>query len=48
VDAALCLKTYIVPLADNKSNVTRELVRAFMKKLASMNMASHPQLVLST
>jgi hypothetical protein len=37
VDEALRLKTYIiVPIADNKSKVTWELVRAFMKKLASM------------
>jgi hypothetical protein len=46
-DEALRLKTYIVCLADNKSKVTSELVRAFMKKLASMNKASHPPLALS-
>jgi hypothetical protein len=44
VDEELRLKTYILLLADNKSN----LVRAFMKKLASMNNASHPPLVFST
>jgi hypothetical protein len=43
VDEALRLKTYILLLADNKS----KLVRAFMKKLASMNKASHPPLTLS-
>jgi DNA-binding transcriptional LysR family regulator len=46
-DETLRLKTYIVSLADNKSKVSSELVRAFMKKLASMNKASHPSLALS-
>lgn len=39
-DEALRLKP-TSSLADNKSKVTRELVRAFVKKLVSMNKASY-------
>lgn len=36
------LKTYIAPFGNNGSKVASELVRAFMKQLASMNKAAHP------
>jgi DNA-binding transcriptional LysR family regulator len=46
-EQGLRLKTHLVSLADNKSKVTSELVRAFMKKLAHMDKASHSPLTLS-
>jgi DNA-binding transcriptional LysR family regulator len=46
-DETLRVKTYLVSLADNKSKVTSELVRAFMKKLGSIDKASHSPLALS-
>jgi len=46
-EEALRLKTYLVSLADNQSKVTGELVRAFMKKLSSVEKASQIALGLS-
>ncbi len=42
----LTLKTYLVSLADNESKVAGELVRAFMKKLGSVEKASQVPLRL--
>ena len=46
-EETLRVKTYLVSLADNKSKVTSELVRAFMKKLGNIDKASHSPLALS-
>lgn len=46
-EETLMLKTYLVSLADNQSKVTSELVRAFMKKLSSVEKASQAPLRMS-
>lgn len=46
-EETLMLKTYLVSLADNRSKVTSELVRAFMKKLSSVEKAWRVPLGLS-
>jgi DNA-binding transcriptional LysR family regulator len=46
-EETLTLRTYLVSLADNRSKVTGELVRTFMKKLSSVERASQVTLRLS-
>jgi len=46
-EEALTLKMYLVSLADNRSKVTGELVRTFMKKLSGVERASQVKLRLS-
>jgi DNA-binding transcriptional LysR family regulator len=46
-EETLRVKTYLVCLADNKSKVTSELVRAFKKKLGNIDKATHSPLALS-